>query len=175
MLAAISPMASAAPTRFGSELDASVQPDGGTRTCPSGKTCTWVMAEPYSNPTGLKAPRDGRITKIRVIAGNKGGTFRPVLARLKSDGETAKVVLRGPQFTFAKQPDLDPPYKVQVFTVSMTVHKGDVLGVESKAMSFIRCSGGELPRFKPALPVGGPFRTTSVNEGCNLLIEAQYG
>lgn len=175
MLAAVSPMASGAATRFGARLDSQTQPDGGTQSCPQAKSCTWIQAEAYQRADGLKAPKDGRITKIRVIAGNKGGSFRPVLARIKNNGSQAKVVVRGPQLNYAKQPDLDPPYKVQVFTVNMTVHKGDVLGIEARSTSLLRCSGANLPQFQPALTVGGGFKNQTSDTGCYLLIEAQYG
>jgi hypothetical protein len=176
LLATISPMASAAPVRFGARLDDQTQPDGGTQTCRNAsKSCTWIQAEAYQRADGLHAPKDGRITKIRVIAGNKGGSFRPVLARIKNNGDSAKVVVRGTSLSYAKQPDLDPPYVVQVFSVNLVVHQGDVLGIEAKSTSLLRCSGANLPQFQPALAVGGGFRSQTGDTGCYLLIEAQYG
>jgi len=176
MLVSVSPLASAAPVRFGARLDNQTQPDGGAQSCSNtSTTCTWVQVEAYQRADGLKAPKNGTIKRIRVIAGEKGGRFRPVLARIRNGGDQAKVVRRGPLLTYDGQPDLDPPYQVQVFNVSMTVNKGDVLGIEALRTSLLRCSGANLPQFQPALLAGGGFRNATGDTGCYLLIEAQYG
>lgn len=176
MLATVSPMASGAATRFGSRLNSDASANS-TQSCPiSTKTCTWILAEPYQRPTGLKAPRDGTIRKIRVMAYDKGGSFRPVLARIRDGGNQAKVVKRGPLLTYNAQPDIENfPYVIQVFSVNLSVRKGDVLGIEAKRTSLLNCSGQFLPRFQPALAVGGSFRTQTSDTGCTLMVEAQYG
>lgn len=175
MLVSVSPLASAAPVRFGAKLNGEVQPHP-AQSCPDSSTsCTWIQAEAYQRADGLKAPKDGTIRRIRIIAGNQAGSFRPVLARIRNGGDRAKVVRRGPLLSYAKQPDQDPPYVVTVFNVTMTVRKGDVLGIEAKRTSLLNCSGAFLPQFQPRLPVGGGFRNATSDTGCYLLIEAQYG
>jgi len=176
MLVAVSPLASAGVVRFGARLDSQTQPDGGTQRCPNtSQTCTWVQVEAYQRAEGLKAPKDGTIKRIRVIAGNNGGSFRPVLARIRNGGDLAKVVRRGPLLSYVGQPDMDPPFQVQTFNVTMTVRRGDVLGIQALRTSLLRCSGANLPQFQPALPVGCGFRAPTDDTGCYLLIEAQYG
>lgn len=176
MLTSVSPMASGAATRFGSKLDSDASANS-TQSCPiATKTCTWILAEPYHRPTGLKAPRNGTIRKIRVIAYDKSGSFRPVLARIKDGGNQARVVRRGPLLSYNAQPDIENfPYVIQVFSVNMSVFKGEVVGIEAKRNSLLNCSGQFLPQFQPTLPVGGPFRTKTDDTGCTLMIEAQYG
>src|SRR5262245_1599379 len=95
LLISLSPTASAAPVRFGSKLNAEAFSNS-TLKCPiSTKSCTWILAEPYHRPNGIKAPKDGTIRKLRVMAYDRAGSFRPVLARIKNNGHTAKVVRRG--------------------------------------------------------------------------------
>jgi|SwirhirootsSR2_FD_contig_31_9245934_length_621_multi_3_in_0_out_0_1 hypothetical protein len=168
-LVTLSPLASAAPVRFGSNLsdDGSA---GSTQSCPiSTKTCTWILAEPYHRPNGIKAPKDGTIRRIRVIA-NKAGSFRPVLARIKNNGDTARVVRRGASISYLAKPDV-----IQVFVVRMTVKQGDVIGIEARKTSLLNCSGQHLPQYQPALPVGGAFRNATSDTGCTMMIEYQYG
>lgn len=173
LLAAMSPSASAAGTKFGSKLNQDASANT-TDSCPnSSETCTWILVEPYQRPDGFKAPRSGTIRKIRVMAYDSGGRFRPVLARIKNGGEEAKVVRRGPRLTYQAQPDIeDFPYVIQTFNVNITVNKGDVLGIEAKRTSLLNCSGQFTPYFQPALPVGGGFRDMDDNVGCTLMIEA---
>jgi hypothetical protein len=177
VLASVSPLASAAPARFGSNLARSADPSANsTLECPDpGQSCTWIMGEAWQRDS-IKAPKRGTIRKIRVMAYDEGGRFRPVLARVKDHGNKAKIVRRGPLLTYEAQPDIDEfPYVVQTFSVNMSVKKGDVLGIEARRTSLLNCSGQFTPQFQPKLRVGDSFRTKTSDAGCILMIEAVYG
>ena len=168
-----------AATKFGAKLTPEVQPSNASQAHPCepapGK-CSRISMEAYGRPDGgHKAPKDGTIKKIRIIAGEEG-SFRLQLARAKADQEKAKVVYTGPKLSYDGQPDGNEPYAIESFKVNVHVEKGDHLGILSRKTSMLRCSSGGANQllFQPPLSVGIPFQTADATDGCWLLLEAVY-
>jgi hypothetical protein len=167
-----------AATKFGAELTPEVQPSNASEAhpCePSPGKCTRVSMEAYGRPDGgHKAPKDGTIKKVRIIAGEQG-SFRLQLARAKANQEKAKVTYTGPKLSYDGQSG-DEPYEIESFKVNVPVEKGDHLGILSRKTSMLRCSSGGPNQllFQPPLSAGGPFATADATDGCWLLLEAVY-
>jgi hypothetical protein len=167
--------------KFGSKLDSTVQPSNAETAHPClpgqpNRRCTWVMNEAYGRPnTGHRAQRRGKIVKIRLIAG-ESGSFRVQIVRARRAGTQweGKAVRNGPVINYGGQPDPDEPYRVEVFTVSIPVKKGDRLAILTNKTSTLRCSSGgsnTLLFTRPLVP-GQGFKRTSRTDGCWLLLEA---
>ena len=177
--AATSP--AAAKVRFGAKLTTNTQPSnaGPAHVCspqdPAAHSCTWVMNKSYNRTNGEAAPKDGVIAKIRVIAA-VSGHFRLQLVKEKSATSRAKAVRNGPVLHYQGQPDNAVNYVIETFSVNVTVHKGERLAAKGNALSILRCDNGSpnVLQFEPPLVVGDSFRTADANDGCFLLIEAQY-
>ena len=93
-----SAVSAASPVRFGAKLTTNTQPSNSSpaHDCEptAGQSCTRVMTQAYGR-NSAKAPKDGTIGKIRLIAGD-AGSLRVYIAKVK-DGTKAKVVLQGSQ------------------------------------------------------------------------------
>ena len=178
---AVQPVA-AANTTFGTKLDASTEfPDnaypgtycdhlltGGSGT----SSCTWILVLPDKG-TQPTAPKDGKINKIKLIAG-KGGSFTLYIAQ--KSGSKFKVVTKGPKITYATDA-CSPDCHIQSFSISpITVHKGDYLAVKTAKASFVRCNSGSQATalFKPPLATGGGFATPTDYDGCRMMLQAVY-
>jgi hypothetical protein len=177
----------AAATTFGASLSGAPFPsnaypgqycdhelNGGSQTY----SCTWIEDYAYNNNglAGAKAPRNGTIRKIKLVAGH-GGSFKLYLARYKPGTHQGKVVTKGPKITYATDP-CDTDCSVQTFTISpLTVHKGDFLAIKANKPSFLRCDSGgnRIALFKPPLAVGAGFTAESGDSGCYMLLQAVYG
>lgn len=177
--AAVAAGAGAATFKFGSKLDSTVQPSNAESPHPCGhpaRACTWVMNEAYGRPNGgHKSPKDGTITKIKLIAGAPGSfRLQIVRAHATNTGFEAKVVRDGPRIEYVGQPDPNEPYKVESFSVHVPVSKGDRLAIKTKKTSTLRCSSGgpNTLLFAPPLVVGGGFKDEFDTDGCWMLIEA---
>jgi hypothetical protein len=168
-------------TKFGAKLNGQVQPSNSmpAHKCEPNQTqaCTRISMEAYGRPNGgHKAPKDGVIDKIRLVAGGPGH-FRLQLARANANNETGKIVENGPRIDYEGQPNGWPePYTVETFNVNEPVEKGDHLAIKAKKTSMLRCSSGGANQllFQPTLDVGGPFEPADATDGCWLLLEAVY-
>lgn len=175
--------ASAGAESFGSKLSPNIQPsNAGTKghPCVNGDpgSCTRVMLEGYTNGSGVgspKAPHDGTIDKLKIIAQGPG-KFRPELAKAKPNAEQARVTYRGSQIQYDGQQGGGMNYDIETFDVDIPVEKGEYLAIESRKTSFLRCSSGGPNQllFQPALSVGGMFQPATDTDGCWLLLEAVY-
>ena len=178
---AVVPAVSGAATKFGAELTPDVQPsnagDGHLCEPDMGDPCTRVSMEAYGRPNGgHRAPRDGVIKKIRIIAQSEG-SFRLQLARARAEQEKAKVTYTGEKLRYDGQAGPDSgTYDIESFRVNVPVEKGDHLGIKARKTSMLRCSSGGPNQllFQPPLAVGGPFETADATDGCWLLMEAVY-
>lgn len=167
--------------KFGSKLNSTVQPSNAETAhycveANHSKGCTWVMNEAYGRPnTGHRAPRNGVITKIRLIAG-ESGKFRLYIVKVQKAGADwkAKVVRKGPVISYDGQPDPDEPYLVEVFNVSLAIKKGERLAIRTNKTSTLRCSSGgdNTLLYRPPLLGGQAFRRNTGDDGCWMLIEA---
>jgi len=176
----VAPASGVAATKFGSVLNKSTQPSNSApaHECDPlmGDPCTRIMVEPYGLQLGARAPKNGVIKKIRLIAGTPG-SFRLQLAKARPNPQTGKVVRNGPRIKHGSSITPNPVvYKVQAFKVNLPVKKGDRLAMRTKRTSVLRCSSGG-PRqflFQPPLAVGGPFSTADATDGCWMLLQAVY-
>lgn len=183
-MVAPAPGMAAAPVKFGSKLNTTVQPSNGSPgiQCMSGP-CTMVQEEAYGRPDGGHlAPKSGTIKRIRIIAADPG-SFRPQIATVKHSPSTtlgatkAKVTYTGPKLSFAGQTEANyesGKYKVETFKVSIPVKKGQQLALRGNIASLARCSSGghNTLLFTPALAKGGAFQGATDASGCWLLMEA---
>ena len=175
--------ATADAAKFGAELTPDVQPsNAGTAHPCSDSTgqpgkCTRVSMEAYGRPNGgEKAPKDGTIRKIRIIAGEEG-SFKPQIAKAKPGPQEAKVVYTGDKLSYDGQTQQNwnsGVYNVESFKVNIPVKKGQYLGMLSRKTSTLRCSSGGPNQllFQPPLVAGGGFEQATADDGCWLLMEA---
>ena len=178
----------AAPVKFGSKLNPTVQPSNSLPGIACGAElmtgpCTMVQNEAYGRPDGGEfAPKSGTIKRIRIIAGGPG-SFRPQVATVKHSTSTtlgatkAKVTYTGPKLSYTGQSEQnyeDDSYKVESFSVNIPVRKGQQLALRGNISSMIRCSSGghNTLVFSPALRPGGPSQGATDANGCWILMEA---
>jgi hypothetical protein len=177
----------AAPVKFGSLLNPSIQPSNSLpgMNCEGvvtpGPACTMVQEEAYGRPeTGQLAPKTGTIKRIRLIAGGPG-SFRLQIAKVKRSTlfgtNEAKVVYTGPKISYRGQTEANfetDNYKVESFPVNVPVKKGQQLALRSNNTSMVRCSSGGQNSliYTPPLLSGGPFRPATGHDGCWILMEA---
>jgi hypothetical protein len=139
--------------------------------------CTWIETYGYNNGglAGAKAPQNGTIGKIKLIAG-QGGSFRLFIARYKPGTHQGKVIHKGPTINYATDP-CSVDCHVQTFNISpITVKTGDFLAFKTNKASFLRCDSGgnRVALFNPPLVVGGALKAETGNDGCYVLLQAVY-
>lgn len=162
---------------FGADIEPDVQPSNSApaHKCNGfeGKACTWVLNDAYGNAGGEKAPKDGKLKQIKLIAGTPG-SFKLQLVKVTKN-DKAKVVSQGPRIRYKGQtgPDNGNTYDVEKFKVNVPVHKGEQLAIKTKKTSTLRCSSGgdNTLLYNPALKVGHTLQTLGSTDGCWLLIE----
>lgn len=179
--AALAGAGTASAASFGADVEPDVQPSNASTAHPCdyaapGTKCTWVLNDAYGNPGGERAPRDGELRSIKMIAG-EAGSFKLQLVKVRA-GNSAKVLAMGPRISYQGQdPNMDPddPYKVEKFKLDrpVPVQEGAQLAIVTKRTSTLRCSSGgdNTLLFDPPLALGDPFEAASSDDGCWLLIE----
>jgi hypothetical protein len=173
------------PVRFGSKLTNSdgsvVQPANAPRECDNtgpheGDPCTIVSmrAKGFNVGTKERAPKDGTIRKVRLVA-HGPGSFRLFFAKAKPATQEARVVKKGPLISF--NGDNSSPYTIEVRNVNISVRKGWYIAVRGTSFETVTCTSGGpvLLEFQPPLVVGNPFETADDDNGCFLLVQLQYG
>lgn len=175
--------AMAAPMKFGSKLNPTVQPSNslpGLRCSQEAPgPCTMVQQEAYGRPDGGElAPKTGTIKKIRLIAGGPG-SFKLQIAKVKRSTlfgtNEAKVVANGPRIGYQGQTEADfeaGSYRVETFDVNVPVKKGQQLALKGNTTSMVRCSSGGPNTLIYTPSLGGAFRPATDTDGCWLLMEA---
>jgi hypothetical protein len=168
--------ATASAASFGADVEPDVQPSnaGTPHKCSGfeGKTCTWVLNDAYGHPGHEKAPKDGKLKKIKLIAGAPG-SFKLQLVKVNKQ-QRAKVVTQGPRIHYQGQDNPNSnTYKVEKFGVDVPVHKGEQLAIKTKRTSTLRCSSGgdNTLLYNPALKVGNALQSLGSDDGCWMLIE----
>ena len=173
----------AAPVKFGSKLNPTVQPSNSlpglkcSQEAPG--PCTMVQQEAYGRPDGGElAPKTGTIKKIRLIAGGPG-SFKLQIAKVKRSTlfgtNEAKVVANGPRISYQGQTEANEEsgsYRVETFDVNVPVKKGQQLALKGNITSMIRCSSGGDNTLIYTPPLGSSFRPATNTDGCWLLMEA---
>jgi hypothetical protein len=181
---AIAPaIGAAAPAKFGSKLNSTVQPSNSLPGLGCGEgapgPCTFVQNEAYGRPDGGElAPKTGTIKKIRLIAGGPG-SFKLQIAKVKRStlfgSNEAKVVYNGPRISYQGQTEAafeDDSYRVETFDVDVPVKKGQQLALKGNLTSMIRCSSGGDNTLVYTPPLGSSFRPATGTDGCWILMEA---
>jgi hypothetical protein len=175
-------LSSAAPVKFGSKLNPTVQPSNSLPGLGCGEVagpCTFVQQEAYGRPDGGElAPKTGTIKKIRLIAGGPG-SFKLQIAKVKRSTlfgtNEAKVVANGPRIAYQGQSELnfeDDSYRVETFNVDVPVMKGQQLALKGNITSMVRCSSGGDNTLIYTPPLGSTFRPATNTDGCWILMEA---
>jgi len=182
-LALIPATAMAAPVKFGSKLNPTVQPSNSLPGLRCGQEaagpCTMVQQEAYGRPDGGElAPKTGTIKKIRLIAGGPG-SFKLQIAKVKRSTlfgtNEAKVVANGPRISYQGQTEANDEsgsYRVESFDVNVPVKKGQQLALKGNITSMIRCSSGGPNTLIYTPPLGSSFRPATETDGCWILMEA---
>jgi hypothetical protein len=175
--------ASAAPVKFGSKLNPTVQPSNSLPGLGCGEgasgSCTFVQQEAYGRPDGGElAPKTGTIKKIRLIAGGPG-SFKLQIAKVKRSTlfgtNEAKVVASGPRISYQGQSEANDEagtYRVETFDVDVPVKKGQQLALKGNITSMVRCSSGGPNTLIYTPPLGSAFRPAANTDGCWILMEA---
>ncbi|HEX6152415.1 MAG TPA: hypothetical protein VFZ19_02730 [Solirubrobacterales bacterium] len=173
----------AAPVKFGSKLNPTVQPSNSLPglSCGEGVSgpCTMVQNEAYGRPDGGElAPKTGTIKKIRLIAGGPG-SFKLQIAKVKRSTlfgtNEAKVVYNGPRISYQGQTEANDEagsYRVETFDVDVPVKKGQQLALKGNVTSMIRCSSGGDNTLVYTPSLGSAFRPATSTDGCWILMEA---
>ena len=173
----------AAPVKFGSKLNPTVQPSNSlpglecSQEAPG--PCTMVQNEAYGRPDGGElAPKTGTIKKIRLIAGGPG-SFKLQIAKVKRStlfgSNEAKVVYNGPRISHQGQTEANDEagsYRVETFDVNVPVKKGQQLALKGNITSMIRCSSGGDNTLIYTPTLGSAFRPATNTDGCWILMEA---
>jgi hypothetical protein len=179
-LTAVPAAGHAATVKFGAKLGPNVQPSnaGSGHPCSDPEptlACTRVMMDAYGRPNGgARAPRDGVITRLRLIA-NVPGQFRLQIARANPQNEVGRVLRAGPVIHYQGQSDPNADtYEVESFDVHVPVHQGERLAIRGNNTSLLRCSSGGANTlvYIPPLVAKGDSRPASDHDGCWLLLEA---
>ena len=137
--------------------------------------CTAVMMEAHQNIGKEKAPRDGKLQKIRIRS-CIAGTFVLQLATADVATSRAKVRRSGPLINYKGDPAncTGGPYTIETFDVNVNVRQGERLAVAGTNIGFHYSSGsGPSLIFVPPLRDGGGLRTDTNSMG-HLLIQAEY-
>ncbi|HKO38687.1 MAG TPA: hypothetical protein VJU14_10005 [Solirubrobacterales bacterium] len=173
----------AAPVKFGSKLNPTVQPSNSLPglSCGEGVSgpCTMVQNEAYGRPDGGElAPKTGTIKKIRLIAGGPG-SFKLQIAKVKRSTlfgtNEAKVVYNGPRISYQGQTEANEEsgsYRVETFDVDVPVKKGQQLALKGNVTSMVRCSSGGDNTLVYTPTLGNSFRPATSTDGCWILMEA---
>lgn len=176
-------LGAAAPVKFGSKLNPTVQPSNslpGLRCSQEAPgPCTMVQSEAYGRPDGGElAPKTGTIKKIRLIAGGPG-SFKLQIAKVKRStlfgANEAKVVANGPRINYQGQTEANDEagsYRVESFNVDLPVKKGQQLALKGNVTSMVRCSSGGPNTLIYTPPLGSTFRPATETDGCWILMEA---
>lgn len=174
-------LGAAAPVKFGSKLNPTVQPSNSLQGLDCGEgvagPCTMVQNEAYGRPDGGElAPKTGTIKKIRLIAGGPGSFKLQIAKRSTLFGTNeAKVVYNGPRISYQGQTEANEEsssYRVETFNVNVPVKKGQQLALKGNITSMVRCSSGGDNTLIYTPSLGSAFRPATETDGCWILMEA---
>ena len=177
----------AAGTRWGSKLTTSVQPQNFQRYCDDDgaphPNCSWMFRHVYNRDGGQKAPRNGWVSKVRVITCDPGSFYLQFGRIRKKPGTTnqyqAKVRTTSGKISFAGDPDGcdDSTYTIRTINIpDIYVYEGEYFGVRAKTPRALRCNSGSpnVLEYTPPLSNGGSYSNPDDTNGCDPLIELEY-
>jgi hypothetical protein len=138
--------------------------------CPLVGSCTRVQSyyegPPHAGGTPF-APKDGTITKIRLIADSPGKLHLQIAKR--GMATESKITREGPTIKYAGTGS------VEKFKVDVPVKHYEWLAFKTKQADTLTCepgASGEDYVYQPALAPGGPFAAAYATEECTQLIGA---
>jgi hypothetical protein len=138
--------------------------------------CSWVLMEAQGNAGKETAPRDGRISKIRLVACAPRGSFVLQIVRAKQATERARVISTGPVINYVgtnRNCNASNNFDIEEFDVDVPVSKGDSLAVIATEVRFMYNPGsGPSIMFDPPLAEGDPLRDTDLDSGF-LMLQAE--
>jgi hypothetical protein len=187
LVAQASPVGASTPTRWGSKLTTSVQPQNFNRYCDDDgaphPTCSWMFRHVFDRTNGQKAPKNGYVDKVRVIS-CVPGSFYLQFGRIRQTpnhpGEyQAKVRKTSSKVNFSGDPDGcdNDTYSINTINIpDVYVYQGEYFGVKTKSPLALRCNSGSpnVLEFDPPLANGGSYTDADDTNGCDPLIELQY-
>jgi hypothetical protein len=140
-----------------------------------GRICSWVLREAQGNAKRPRAPRDGTIAKIRVVACAPRGSFVLQIVRVRT-GEQAKAISTGPVINYQgtkRNCTVSRNFDIEEFDVNVPVKRGDSLAVIATEVRFMYNPGsGPSIMFDPPLAEGDALRTTELASGF-LMMQAE--
>jgi hypothetical protein len=170
--------------KFGAKLTSVVDPHGSTpaHTClPATGGCT--RAGVNYTATGavqgnVVAPADGRIKRVRIIAGTQGN-FRLMLLNMRNINLTAgtgeaKAKKKGPRISYQGTGFTSKPIEHFQLKPGLKVKQGQYLGIRARKTSLLDCTPTTVHQlvFQPPLGLGGGFVASRAFDHCQLLIQA---
>jgi hypothetical protein len=180
---------------FGAKLSSSTQPANAEfgRKCSdgtavqSGQKCTWTTKTAFQNGNKYKAPKNGRIGKVKLVSCVQGG-FRLQLGRVKRSSDKMRITRNGPFIKYQADPrqidgnnetfcggEEGDDFRVQTFRINMVVKKGEYIAFKAKKAGTLSCSGGGGVLVRaPKLPVGGAFKKATDSMNCDMLVKLVY-
>jgi hypothetical protein len=150
---------------FGSNLNHQLTPAQFCKQDDRAKLCTWVLETGQNNAARTRAPRDGVIGKIRLMACGPG-TFVLQIAQAQPANDRARVVRSGPLINYVgdNRNCTTNNFRIEEFAVTVPVKRGDFLAVAANKVSFLYNSSGDGSiLFDPPLPDRGLVRDASDN------------
>jgi hypothetical protein len=148
---------------FGSRLNHQLTPPQFCDQNDRAKICSWVLETGQNNAARTRAPRDGVIGKIRLMACSPG-TFVLQIAQAQPQNDRAKVSRSGPLINYVgdNRNCNTNNFQIEEFTVNVPVKQGDFLAVATNRVAFLyNASGDGSILFAPPLPDRGPIRAAS--------------
>jgi hypothetical protein len=160
---------------FGAKFDHQLTPPEFC-TNKKGDMCSWVMLEAKGNAGHEKAPRNGVISKIRLVACAPGSSFVLQIVRVEPGTDKAQVVHTGPVINYQgskRNCRASRRFDIEEFDVNVPVSKGDSLAVIATEVRFLyNPSSGPTEMFDPPLAEGDDFRSTNLATGF-LMLQAE--
>lgn len=145
-------------------------------TTNKGKMCSWVLLEAQGNAGNETAPRDGIISKIRLVACAPGGSFVLQVVHVRPGTRRAKVIRTGPLINYLGTKHnctASRNFDIEEFSVHVRVRAGDSLGVVATQVRFLYNPGsGPSILFDPPLADGDGLRHTGLASGF-LMLQAE--
>jgi hypothetical protein len=137
-----------------------------------------VAITAFENGSHFTAPRTGTVKHVKLVS-CVAGKFRLQLAKADPSARKAKVVVNGPEITYAGQRPCGGAsgdhYVVQSFRVNLRVVKGDYIAIKAASTGTLSCSGGDgFLLYAPPLSVGGPLKKSNSGASCDLLVQLSY-
>jgi len=178
----------AATVSFGAKLDKFSQPANaeGGRYCSdeivsldTGDACTWVSTVAYHNAGHARVPVTGTIGTIMLVSCVPGSFI--IQMATPASGNRARVLRNGPTINYTGDTreicggEDGDDYIVQSFAVTLSVTKGDYIGVYAARLGPLYCAGGSgINLFSPPLGSSSAYRTRTDSTSCNLLVSFTY-